>query len=88
MVCLLVVLHPSPSVAYRSSLSRSAASLGLTGQETFTIEGIAAGDRVPRELTVKADDKSFTVTVRIDTPGEQAYYRNGGIMPFVLRSLL
>jgi aconitate hydratase len=66
----------------------TAASLGLTGQETFTIEGVAAGDRVPRELTVKADDKAFTVTVRIDTPGEQAYYRNGGIMPFVLRSLL
>jgi aconitate hydratase len=37
---------------------------------------------------VKADGKTFTVTVRIDTPGEQAYYRNGGIMPFVLRSLL
>jgi len=66
----------------------TAASLGLTGQETFSIEGIAAGDAVPRELTVKADDKTFTVTVRIDTPGEQAYYRNGGIMPFVLRSLL
>jgi aconitate hydratase len=66
----------------------TAASLGLTGQETFTIEGIAAGDAVPRTLTVKADDKTFRVTVRIDTPGEQAYYRNGGIMPFVLRSLL
>ena len=66
----------------------TAASLGLTGQETFTIEGIAAGDTVPRTLTVRADDKTFQVTVRIDTPGEQAYYRNGGIMPFVLRSLL
>jgi aconitate hydratase len=66
----------------------TAASLGLTGQETFTIEGIAAGDAVPRTLTVRADDKTFQVTVRIDTPGEQAYYRNGGIMPFVLRSLL
>jgi aconitate hydratase len=66
----------------------TAASLGLTGQETFTIEGIAAGDTVPRELTVKADDKTFTVLVRIDTPGEQAYYQNGGIMPYVLRSLL
>jgi aconitate hydratase len=66
----------------------TAASLGLTGQETFTIEGVAAGDSVPRTLTVKADDKTFQVTVRIDTPGEQAYYRNGGIMPFVLRSLL
>jgi aconitate hydratase len=66
----------------------SAASLGLTGFETFTIEGVAAGDDVPRELTVRADDKSFTAVVRIDTPGEQAYYRNGGIMPYVLRSLL
>jgi aconitate hydratase len=66
----------------------TAASLGLTGHETFTIEGVAAGDRVPRTLTVRADDKAFEVTVRIDTPGEQAYYRHGGIMPFVLRSLL
>ena len=66
----------------------TAASLGLTGHEVFTIEGIAAGDTVPRELTVRADDKAFTVTVRIDTPGEQGYYRHGGIMPYVLRSLL
>ena len=49
---------------------------------------MAAGDTVPRTLTVRADDKQFEVTVRIDTPGEQAYYRHGGIMPFVLRSLL
>ncbi len=67
---------------------QSAASLGLTGQEQFTIEGIAGVDTVPRELTVQAGDLRFTVTVRIDTPGEQGYYRNGGIMPFVLRSLL
>ncbi|MBS1869632.1 MAG: aconitate hydratase [Actinobacteria bacterium] len=66
----------------------SAASLGLSGRETFTIEGIAGGDEVPRELTVKADDKQFTVTVRIDTPKEQRYYRNGGILPYVLRELL
>jgi len=66
----------------------TAASLGLSGQESFTIEGVAAGDRVPRQLTVKADEQQFTVTVRIDTPGEQGYYRHGGIMPFVLRSLL
>ena len=70
----------------------SAASLGLTGQETFSIEGIAASDGIPRELTVTATSpeggKAFTVVVRIDTPGEQAYYRNGGIMPYVLRSLL
>ncbi|TAL25728.1 MAG: aconitate hydratase, partial [Frankiales bacterium] len=66
----------------------SAQSLGLTGQEAFTIEGIAGTDSIPRELTVRADDTTFTVTVRIDTPGEQGYYRHGGIMPFVLRSLL
>jgi len=66
----------------------TAASLGLTGQEVFTIDGVAEGDRVPRELTVKADSTQFRVTVRIDTPGEQGYYRHGGIMPFVLRSLL
>jgi aconitate hydratase len=66
----------------------SVESLGLTGQETFTIEGVSGDGPVPRELTVKADDKEFTATVRIDTPGEQAYYRHGGIMPYVLRSLL
>jgi aconitate hydratase len=66
----------------------SASSLGLDGSESFTIEGIAGTESIPRELTVRADEKSFTVTVRIDTPGEQGYYRHGGIMPFVLRSLL
>jgi aconitate hydratase len=66
----------------------TAASLGLTGFETFEIVGVAGGDDVPRTLTVKADDTSFEVTVRIDTPGEQGYYRHGGIMQYVLRSLL
>jgi aconitate hydratase len=66
----------------------SASSLGLAGHEAFTIAGIAGADEVPRELTVHADDKQFQVTVRIDTPKEQRYYRNGGILPFVLRELL
>ncbi len=66
----------------------NAASLGLTGKETFQITGVADDGDVPRELTVQAGDVSFRVVVRIDTPGEQAYYRNGGIMPYVLRSLL
>jgi aconitate hydratase len=66
----------------------SVASLGLTGEEEFTIEGIAGGDTVPREVTVKAGDKTFTATVRIDTPKEQRYYRNGGILQYVLRELL
>jgi aconitate hydratase len=66
----------------------NAASLGLTGSETFTIEGISGGGAVPRELTVRADETTFTVIVRIDTPGEQGYYSHGGIMQYVLRSLL
>jgi aconitate hydratase len=66
----------------------SAESLGLTGHEKFGIAGIAADGDIPRELTVTADDKEFTVTVRIDTPKEQKYYRHGGILQFVLRQLL
>ena len=66
----------------------SAESLGLTGQERFSIAGISGGADIPRELTVTADDKQFQVTVRIDTPKEQKYYRHGGILQFVLRQLL
>ena len=46
-----------------------------------------SGD-TPREVTVRADDKEFAAIVRIDTPGEAEYYRHGGIMQYVLRSLL
>jgi aconitate hydratase len=67
---------------------QSRESLGLTGEETFEIAGLAGGSSVPREITVKADDKTFTATVRIDTPGEQEYYRHGGILQYVLRSLI
>ena len=63
-------------------------SLGLTGEETFTIAGLAGADPIPREVTVQADGVEFRATVRIDTPGEADYYRHGGIMQFVLRSLL
>jgi aconitate hydratase len=68
----------------------SAASLGLDGTEVFSIAGITALNTggVPKELTVTAGYKSFTAKVRIDTPGEADYYRHGGIMQFVLRSLL
>jgi aconitate hydratase len=60
-------------------------SLGLTGHETFTIAGIAD---LPRELDVRADEKTFRVRVRIDTPKERDYYRNGGILQYVLRQRL
>jgi aconitate hydratase len=66
----------------------SVSSLGLTGRETYTIPGIAGADPIPRELLVRADDREFRVTVRIDTPKEQQYYRHGGILLYVLRSLL
>jgi aconitate hydratase len=67
----------------------SASSLHLTGDEVFDITGIEAinsGD-VPREVTVRAGDKEFRAVVRIDTPGEAEYFRHGGIMQYVLRSL-
>jgi len=68
----------------------NAQTLGLTGEETYAITGITALNfgETPRELVVRADDTEFTALVRIDTPGEAAYYRHGGIMPYVLRSLL
>jgi aconitate hydratase len=70
------------------SAGESVESLGLTGHEKFSVAGIAGGEDIPREITVKADDKAFTVTVRIDTPMEQIYYRHGGILQYVLRQLL
>jgi aconitate hydratase len=68
----------------------SAETLGLTGQEVFDVEGIEQLNEgtTPSEVTVTADGKRFTATVRIDTPGEADYYRHGGIMQYVLRSLL
>jgi aconitate hydratase len=68
----------------------SAESLGLTGEETFSIEGVTAlnDGGIPASVKVTAGDKSFTAKVRIDTPGEADYYRHGGIMQYVLRSLI
>ncbi len=73
----------------------NADALGLQGDEVFTIHGITAlNDGVtPREVDVEAvaaDGRTveFTALVRIDTPGEADYYRHGGILQYVLRSLL
>jgi aconitate hydratase len=63
-------------------------SLGLTGEEVFSVTGLAGADRAPREVTVRADEKEFRARVRIDTPGEWQYYRHGGILQYVLRSLI
>ena len=64
----------------------NAESLGLTGGETFAIEGVDNAEA--QEVTVRADDKEFTARVRLDTPREREYLRHGGILPFVLRRLL
>jgi len=73
----------------------NSASLGLLGDETFSIAGITALNEgsIPRSVRVTArgsngEVKEFDAKVRIDTPGEADYYRHGGIMQYVLRSLL
>jgi aconitate hydratase len=68
----------------------SANSLGLKGDESFEITGVTElnNGKIPKTVQVKAGDKSFTAKVRIDTPGEADYYRHGGIMQYVLRSLI
>ena len=72
----------------------SAASLGLDGTETFSVTGLTALNEgvTPRTVVVRAERAdgsvvSFDATVRIDTPGEADYFRNGGILQYVLRGL-
>jgi aconitate hydratase len=72
----------------------NAASLGLSGTETFAIEGVTElnNGSTPKTVKVTATDEdgkttSFDAVVRIDTPGEADYYRNGGILQYVLRQL-
>jgi aconitate hydratase len=67
-------------------------TLGLTGEETYDIEGLATVTPGQR-LTVRAtapdgSSKAFSVVCRIDTPVEVDYYAHGGILPFVLRQLV
>ncbi|MFI9835712.1 aconitate hydratase AcnA [Nonomuraea sp. NPDC051941] len=68
----------------------TAESLGLTGEETFDITGVEElnSGGIPSTVHVKAGEVEFDAVVRIDTPGEADYYRHGGIMQYVLRSLL
>ena len=76
------------------SQEKLADSLGLTGTETFTVTGITAlnDGTTPSTVHVEALGDgapiAFDAVVRIDTPGEADYYRHGGIMQYVLRSLL
>jgi len=68
-------------------------SLGLTGEETIDIEGLDDSLQPRSQVTVRATapdglTKTFVANVRIDTPVEMDYYRNGGILQTVLRKLL
>ncbi len=70
---------------------QNAESFGLTGEETFSIAGITELNDGTTPSTVKVTTDTgveFDAVVRIDTPGEANYYRNGGIMQYVLRNLL
>jgi aconitate hydratase len=71
---------------------QNAAGLGLTGREVFHVEGVGeaiAGSRRARVRAVAEDgtERAFEAVVRVDTPQEAEYYRNGGILPYVLRQL-
>jgi aconitate hydratase len=66
-------------------------TLGLTGFELYSIEGIpqaiASGSRARVKAKADGAEKSFEAIVRIDTPQEAEYYRSGGILPYVVRHL-
>jgi aconitate hydratase len=68
-------------------------SLGLTGAESFSIEGVPAAvdsagkTRARVTATLNGASRTFDAVVRIDTPQEAEYYRSGGILPYVLRQL-
>ena len=66
----------------------SAETLGLTGSERFTIEGVDESLKPGATLTVRAGEKTFRAKCRIDTPIEVDYYRHGGILQYVLRSVM
>ena len=66
--------------------AENAESLGLTGREVFSITGVDNAEA--REVTVRADEREFRATLRLDTPREREYVRHGGILPYVLRKLL
>ncbi len=70
-------------------VGESASSVGLTGGEVFSVSGLDPlnSGTTPREVTVTADDTTFTARLRIDTPKEADYYRHGGILQYVLRQL-
>jgi aconitate hydratase len=80
-------------LVFKDGHGERAESLGLTGRETFDILGLSDDIKPRQELTVKAtkDDGTvitFSVIARLDTPVDVDYYKNGGILPTVLRKLV
>ncbi|VVE23772.1 aconitate hydratase [Pandoraea aquatica] len=73
--------------------SDSVESLGITGEETYDIEGLTADIKPQQDVTLvihrkNGETQKVQVLLRIDTPIEVDYYKHGGILPFVLRQLL
>jgi aconitate hydratase len=70
----------------------TAESLGLSGEELYSITGLTGVDTLPHEVTVhinaNGESREFTALVRIDTPAEADHFVHGGILPYVLRQLL
>lgn len=70
----------------------SAGSLGLTGEEVFSVVGLEGAEEIPKRVTVNVEHegqtRQFEAVVRIDTPAEAAYFQHGGILQYVLRQLL
>jgi len=70
---------------------QTAESLGLTGEEVFSITGLAeplnVGEAPPHTVSVRAGDVAFDARLRIDTPQEAQYFKHGGILHYVLRQL-
>ena len=71
----------------------SAKSLGLTGRETYDVDGLGHGLKPAKRVRVRAtapdgQTTELTAVARVDTPDDVEYYRHGGLLPYVLRSLL
>jgi len=68
---------------------QSAGTLGLTGEETISIRGIATvvDDQSQRYVEVEADALRFRMLVRLDTRRDADYYRHGGVLPYVFRAV-
>ncbi len=67
---------------------QSADTLGLSGEETFSIKGISDELKPMQQLILSTGNQEIPVTCRLDTPVEIEYYKNGGILHTVLRSFL